>query len=112
MTALSVEQEIINWYNSFEDAEDKATYFYEAWSEFHEFMYGGSVELPSGNTATEVDRFGGEGKGDVYYVVFQIGDKFYRVDGYYSSWEGVNWDSAEPYEVKPVEVTVIEYKKV
>lgn len=108
---INVEQEIIDWYNSFEDADDKADYFYEAWSEFQDFIYGGSAELPSGLTATELERFGGEGKGDQYWVVFQIGDKIYRVDGYYSSWEGANWDSAEPYEVKPVEVTVVKYKK-
>lgn len=107
-----IKQEIIDWYNSEVSDEEKVEYFSDAWPEFQDYIYGGSVELPSGNTATEVERFGGEGKGDTYYVVFQIGDKFYRVDGYYSSWEGANWDSAEPYEVKPVEVTVIKYKKV
>lgn len=115
--ATDVKQEIIDWLQTYEHKEDyvsegEPTYFYQAWDAFQEEIWGdGTVELASG-TAKTLKRFGGEGKGDAYYVVFQIGDKFYRVDGYYSSWEGVNWDSAEPYEVKPVEVTVIKYKKV
>jgi hypothetical protein len=121
MAAISnIEQEILDWFNNeyeykedyVDEGEEKAEYFSTVWPAFNEEIYGdGIVELASG-TAKTVDSYGGEGKGDTYWVVFQVGDKFYRVDGYYSSWEGTNWDSAEPYEVKPVEVTVIKYKKV
>lgn len=112
-----IKQEIIDWFvNDYEYKDDfvedgDTIYFYKAWEGFQDAIWGsGTVELASG-TAKTLTRFGGEGKGDTYYVVFQIGEKIYRVDGYYSSWEGVNWDSAEPYEVKPKEVTIIRYEK-
>ena len=60
-----------------------------------------------------VDDFGGEGMGDHAHVVFKVVStgKLYKIDGYYSSWEGTDWES-EAYEVKPVEVTNIEYQRV
>lgn len=117
MTVATLKQEIIDWFISdYEYKEDyveegEEVYFDAAWEPFQDEIYGnGTVDLPSG-TAKTLERFGGEGKGDTYWVVFQVGDKIYRMDGYYSSWEGANWDSAEPYEVKPKEVTVIKYVK-
>ena len=108
--STQIQQEIVDWYKAEADS-DEEVYFDEAWPEFNEMIWGsGTVDLPSGEAKT-LDSYGGEGKGDEYWVVFQVGEKIYRVDGYYSSWEGVNWESAEPYEVKPVEVTVIEYKE-
>lgn len=118
MSVSTLKQEIIDWFISDceykEDyvEEGEEVYFSSIWPCFNEEIYGsGTVDLPSG-TAKTLEAYGGEGKGEEYWVVFQVGDKTYRVDGYYSSWEGTNWDDAEPYEVKPVEVTVIKYKKV
>lgn len=50
----------------------------------------------------EVEYFGGEGMGDSVYIVnhFVDHDIYIRVDGYYSSYEGSDWDSSEFREVK------------
>ena len=60
-----------------------------------------------------VDSYGGEGQGDTYYKVFKFesGDKVAHIkfDGYYSSYEGSEYQQA--FLVEPKEVTVIEYFK-
>lgn len=53
----------------------------------------------------EVQRYGGEGKGELWYVVYYFveHDVYIRVDGFYSSYNGVDfgdWDDACK-EVKP-----------
>jgi hypothetical protein len=107
-----IKQEILDWYNSQLESDEKVEYFDEVWPEFYEEIWGsGSVTLASGDTKT-LEDFGGEGQGDQRWVVFAVGDKIYRVDGYYASWDGTTWEDPTPYEVKPVEVTVVKYKKV
>jgi hypothetical protein len=55
-----------------------------------------------------VSSVGGEGQGDQAYVIFQVGDRFFRKNGYYASWVGFEWDGAFE-EVVPEETTVIRY---
>jgi hypothetical protein len=63
---------------------------------------------------TEVDQRGGEGEGDVWYSVkyFPDLDMYIRIDGYYQSFHGTDfddgWESCS--EVKPVEKTIIVYE--
>ncbi len=57
-------------------------------------------------------QHGGEGEGDKYWIVYHFIDhdiyiKFY---GWYASYHGAEYQ--DMYEVKPVEVTVIEYQEV
>lgn len=107
----NIKQEIIDWYNKEVNEHSKVEYFDAAWPEFVEAIWGsGTEELPSG-TAKTLDEFGGEGQGDQRWVVFSVGDTIYKVEGYYTSWEGDNWDNAEPYEVEPVEVSVTQYRE-
>lgn len=112
-TAKQITQDILDWYT--ETANGEETYFGEAWGEFREeiewISKDQTVSLPSGE-ATFVDSFGGEGKGEEYWIIFKVGDELFKVDGYYSSWDGVSWENSEVYKVKPVEVIVIEYQKV
>ncbi len=54
---------------------------------------------------------GFEGAGDTYYVVFEYGGRFYRIDGYYNSWDGSELDGV-PYEVKKVPVEAFDYKPI
>jgi hypothetical protein len=60
-----------------------------------------------------VDSYGGEGQGDTYYRIFKFesGDKVAHIkfDGYYSSYDGADYQQA--FLVEPKEVTVIEYFK-
>lgn len=64
----------------------------------------------------EVDSYGGEGQGEVWYVVyyFKNHDVYIKVDGFYHSYPGVEfcdgWDSCS--EVKPKTVKKVVYEKV
>lgn len=115
---IDIEQEIIEWFNT-NEVEEKAEYFDQAWDEFNDALitkdyeekYGWNTPvLPSG-PAYKVDEYGGEGQGDSLWVVFSVGDKFYKMEGYYSSWDGGSWEDGKPYEVEPHEVTVIQYRE-
>lgn len=116
----TIAQEIIDWLNSGTDGEVWDTLDQEAWNEFYEELPNPSYSwhrekegpaLASG-IARIVEDFGGEGQGDTRYVVFSVGEKFYKVEGYYASWDGTTWDDPTPFEVRPKEVTVIEYEAV
>lgn len=57
-----------------------------------------------------VDEYGGEGQGEQLWVVVSYGDLFFRIDGYYESWEGRHWDYAKWEQVFPHEKTIVEYR--
>lgn len=54
---------------------------------------------------------GFEGAGDTYYEVIEYDGRFYRIDGWYNSWEGSGLDGV-PYEVKKVPVEAFDYKPI
>jgi hypothetical protein len=110
--AQKIQREIIDWYNSESVSDEEAEYFEEVIDEFVDSIsWGTSVTLPSGE-AKEIEQKGGEGEGEEYWVVFRVGDdKFFRVEGYYTSWEGTNWENAEVIEVEPAQVLVTVYKE-
>lgn len=68
-------------------------------------------------TVTVADaQFGGEGDFNVEtYVVFRVGAldeiKYFRIAGWYQSYEGTEWDN-NFYEVKPLEVKVTKWATV
>lgn len=57
---------------------------------------------------------GATGDHDSYDVVYHFKDHniWLEANGYYSSWEGTDWSSAELYEVKPVQKTITVYQRV
>jgi hypothetical protein len=61
-----------------------------------------------------IEHYGGEGKGDTYYTIwyFKDHDVYLRIDGFYSSYNGVDWiqgwDGAS--EVKPKQKTITVYE--
>lgn len=62
---------------------------------------------------TEVKQYGGEGKGDKWYSIkyFKDHDVYIRVDGYYQSYNGAEfegWKSCK--EVKPEEKLITVYE--
>lgn len=64
----------------------------------------------------QVKQYGGEGSGDEYWYVFSCtkdGEtKLFRLDGWYQSYEGYNFDDPMGfYEVVPKERAVIFYEK-
>jgi len=75
------------------------------------------VELADIGRVESVTSEGGEGQGDSYYFVLRLTDadgnvQLFRGDGYYSSYDGVNWEGTELYEVEPREKVVIVYEAV
>jgi hypothetical protein len=56
----------------------------------------------------EVEHYGGEGQGSTWYSIkhFKSHDIYIRVDGYYSSYNGTDFEEGWGEEVKPVTKTV------
>ena len=94
--------------------EDK--YGETGWSSYWESgtvkdVYIADVEL--------VESFGGEGEGERRWLVFKVTPKngvvddaaprYFKKEGYYSSWDGSDWDGAFT-EVRPVEKYVTAYE--
>jgi hypothetical protein len=81
-----------------------------AWSEA---KYEGSEETFEGLTAKVVKEYGGEGKGEEYWMVISLSDtnttRYFRKDGWYASYDGGSLDG-EVYEVQPTERTVVFYE--
>lgn len=62
-------------------------------------------------TSKEVERYGGEDKGSEWYSVryFPEHNVYIRLDGYYSSYNGADFEGSELIEVFPTKVTRLEY---
>jgi hypothetical protein len=62
----------------------------------------------------EIEKVGGEGKGEEWYVVFYFPkhDIYLKCEGFYSSYEGVSFDDDwnNCFEVFPKEVTITVYE--
>jgi hypothetical protein len=75
-----------NWNN--EDVEG-----IESW---HELKYGCGGHVTGLGKVSHVDSYGGEGKGDEYWVVFSVTDwgvtRHFRMDGWYASYSGAEFD--------------------
>lgn len=110
--AAVIQQEIIDWWNKENpEDEDGPTEYLEAVLDDFEYRLDSgirAINLDSG-VARQVEQKGGEGEGEEYYLIFSVEDQFFKVEGYYTSWNGANWDSAEVEEVEPVEVLVTQY---
>jgi len=58
-------------------------------------------------------KFGAEGGGEDIWFVFKFEDTLYRFTGYYSSYDGENWDDySDLEEVAPRETIVIVYDSI
>lgn len=61
-----------------------------------------------------VDSYGGEGEGKKYYNIYHFidHDVYIKLKGYYSSYNGVDYDNWEDsvFQVKPVEKTITVYE--
>lgn len=59
-----------------------------------------------------VDSYGGEGKGEEYWIVLYLENLniYLRADGYYESYNGVSWDGSGWYEVTKQEKTITIYE--
>lgn len=72
---------------------------------------GTPCEIPGLGTLDHVDAYGGEGKGDEYWVVFSITQdevtRYFKKPGSYQSYSGAEWDGdLEPVTPKEKVITV------
>ena len=74
----------------------------------------GSIPVCDG-TVKLTESFGGEGMGDDYWIVVSFEPyngapaQYFRYNGWYSSYDGVCWDDATGFEVRPQPVARVEY---
>ena len=99
-------KKLVRSFDGLDLSNDDNAILYDQWNEFltgsqEKFEVDGWTIIP-----IEQDRLNSD-----VYVVFQIGDELWRMDGWYGSYEGSNFDDAVPYKVIAKEVTVIEYVK-
>lgn len=118
VTAERVTEKLLEYYNEdlsrLEDGDyyDDAGvgYFEEIAGDLSEDLYGNGIEV-DGLHLTLVEQVGGEGEGDEYFVVFTIQEtgQFFRFDGYYSSYDGTNWEDTALREVQKTAKTITVY---
>jgi len=60
----------------------------------------------------EVDQYGGEGQGDDWYSVkyFEDHDVYIKTTGYYTSYEGAEFENGYGEEVRPKKVMITVYE--
>lgn len=58
----------------------------------------------------QVAQKGGEDQGSEYYQVFSVGDFLVKIEGYYTSYDGNDYDSAEFEQVRALQKTVTVYE--
>lgn len=103
-TAKELEKAIVKAYEATNDDKD----YGNVWESF-KWEYTTSLEVPSFGTVVYENSYGGEGCGDDYWVVVKLNDRYFRVSGYYDSWNGGELDG-ELEEVIPKEVKKIEWE--
>lgn len=84
----------------------------EAGYHMDDFNWGSYSKAPQVGASEVVERYGGEGQGETYYVVryFRDHDVYLRADGVYTSYEGVEWGWEDVREVKPKQKTITVYE--
>lgn len=75
-----------------------------------EFVYNGFHTIFEGKDVTiERSEIGGYNcDGEQIYLVFRIGEEYFKYSGYYSSWDGRKWDLT-PEQVFPRVVEVVHW---
>lgn len=80
---------------------------HQGWWEWQYESLNTPVTLDSGLVVTKVHEFSEHYDGDAF-MVFQIGERYFRKDGYESSFGGSHWNG-EFREVSPKLKTVYDY---
>lgn len=103
---MSLRRDFVELLNGCED-------YYDQFKEYIDDFYGNSGEpIDLGGFIVEgVEQYGGEGMGDEYWVVFSVENddvkKFFKLDGWYASYNGHEFDNFLDFnEVIQVEKTI------
>lgn len=99
-----------------DEFEDLLLDWYESWDAIgHGLRESSGGQIIGGHRITTVEDHGGEGQGDERFIVFRVENpdtgvvRYFQRSGYYSSYDGSNWEDGSFREVEPREVTRIEY---
>lgn len=79
--------------------------------EIFDELHGNNKNIPQVDGWPEIKyvaSYGGEGQGDEYWVVFSVGNQFFKLGGFYDSWNGNEW-TGDLVEVFPKIVASTEY---
>lgn len=106
ITAKTLTKEILAWWN--QECDEKVKYISEILTDMEGSLGSAPVSLPSGELKL-VDQFGGEGEGDTYWLIFKIGEQFFKAEGFHDSWSGVSWDDDGLREVEARQVVITQY---
>jgi len=72
-----------------------------------------TATIPGIGVATLKDeKLGEEGEGENIWVVFELYGSLYRLNGFYSSYDGEDWTYGSVVQVKPREITTTIYEAV
>lgn len=97
---------------SFEEWLDNSGYV-EDFEPWHEFKTSGKSGEKDGWIAKVEAEYGGEGRGEAYWMVISVSDgvttRYFRKDGYYASYDGGYLDG-DTYEVTPRSRQVVFYE--
>jgi len=121
MSVTNIKQEIVDWYNEGLDEDDQITYLGSySFEEFKDSLATKEYKeknpaitvplLESGPAFLVEDVHGEDGDYEARYIIFSVGDQLFQANGYYSSWDGDNWDGASPFEVEAYTETVTRYR--
>lgn len=105
MTLEEVEAAILNRIEPRDAVDDYAD---GRWDDVT-WEYRKGLDVPDLGLVTVAQETGGEGQGDYASVVLQAGDRYFKKEGWYASYEGTTWDG--PFtEVHPVDRVVRFYE--
>lgn len=97
-----------------EDPEEVDYLNYSAISELETWENNGNGVETSLGLLKEIDDYGGEGKGDEYWKVYSLTQgrvtRTFKLDGYWQSYSGGEYD--EFYEVTPEPKTITVWKRI
>lgn len=85
---------------------------HDGWAEIGYNSYpdrGEGTLIPLLGRVKLVEQVGGEGQGDHAHLVFQVGSRLFRKDGYHASFDGTHYDG-DLYVVTRQEKTVTVYE--
>lgn len=86
--------------------------------DFRSFLESGKgrLETFNGILFTYLEGYGGEGKGEDWWVVFSVEkdmqQEFFKFSAYYSSYDGVNMSYGNFYKVKPVQKVITVWESI
>ena len=112
-TVEGVRAAITNEDTDWEGSPSELAYLTEKWNGDKERYEYKPVDLPGIGQLTILENVGGgEGDGNERYIVFAVTDyttgysRYFRLNGYYASFYGTDWNDLEEVQAVPTVITV------